>query len=292
MIKIGSHCSMSAPDYLLGSVREALSYGANALMVYTGPPQNTLRKPIEQLKIEEARTLLQENGIPLANCIIHAPYIINLGNCVNPKTVELAKEFTRKEIDRVEAIGASFLVLHPGAYTTATLEEGLKQIIAGLNEVLQPEDKVVICLETMAGKGSEIGFTFEQLADIIQGVKLNEKLGVCLDTCHVHDAGMDLEQFDLLLDEFDRIIGLDRLKVIHVNDSKNVRGARKDRHANIGEGMIGFDCLASIVHHPRLTKIIKILETPWVNDHAPYKIEIEMLKKGIYDPQALNVLRK
>lgn len=292
MMRLGSHCSMSSPDYILGSVKEALSYGANALMIYTGPPQNTLRKSVDLLKIEEAKALLEENHIGMDSVIIHAPYIINLGNSVNPDTYELAIEFLRKEIDRVEAIGAKYLVLHPGSHTTGTLEAGLTKIIEGLNIVLKPEDNVVICLETMAGKGSEIGVNFMQLKQIIDGVKLTDKLGVCLDTCHIHDAGMNLAEFDSVLQEFDDIIGLERLKVIHVNDSKNDCGAKKDRHANIGEGKIGFENLCYVVHHPKLVDVVKILETPWIEDQAPYRIEIEMLINKKANLEALNNLRK
>ncbi|MBP3398375.1 MAG: deoxyribonuclease IV, partial [Erysipelotrichaceae bacterium] len=208
MVILGSHCSMKAPDYLAGSVKEALSYGANALMIYTGPPQNTLRKPVNALKIEEAKRLLQEHQIPVEHMIVHAPYIINLGNSVRKETYELAVEFLRKEIDRVEAIGAKYLILHPGSYTTSTLEEGMRQIVMGLNEVLTQEDQVIVCLETMAGKGSEIGFEFEQINELIHQCTYSDKLGVCLDTCHIHDAGYDVSDFDHILNEFDRIIGL------------------------------------------------------------------------------------
>lgn len=288
---LGAHCSMCAPKYLLGSVQEALSYHANALMIYTGPPQNTLRKPVELLKAEEARSLLEENNIPIENMIVHAPYIINLANCVNEKTFELAKDFLRKELDRVQQIGAKYLVLHPGSYTTATLKQGISQIITGLNEVLKEEDQVLVCLETMAGKGSEIGTSFEEIKEIIDGVKLNGKLAVCLDTCHIHDAGYDLSKFDEVLNQFDQIIGLERLKVVHVNDSKNACASHKDRHANIGEGMIGFEALNYVVHHPKLKDVVKILETPWINKKAPYLYEIEMLKNQSYDPNKLDVLK-
>lgn len=291
MVILGSHCSMKAPDYLAGSVKEALSYGANALMIYTGPPQNTLRKPVNALKIEEAKRLLHEHQIPVEHMIVHAPYIINLGNSVRKETYELAVEFLRKEIDRVEAIGAKYLILHPGSYTTSTLEEGMRQIVMGLNEVLTQEDQVIVCLETMAGKGSEIGFEFEQINELIHQCTYSDKLGVCLDTCHIHDAGYDVSDFDHILNEFDRIIGLERLKVIHINDSKNIKGARKDRHANLGEGHIGFESLAKVVHHPKLSHVIKILETPWIGNHAPYQIEIQMLRNNNYDPHALDVLK-
>ena len=292
MVILGSHCSMKAPKYLLGSVEEALSYGANALMIYTGPPQNTLRKPVNELRADEAMRMMEACGIQKEHLIVHAPYIINLANCVRKETYELAVDFLRKEIDRVAAIGAKYLVLHPGSYTTATLEEGMNQIVQGLNEVLRQDDEVMILLETMAGKGSEIGFSFEQIHTLIEQTNLSEKLGVCLDTCHLHDAGYDVSDFDALLDEFDRIIGLERLKVMHVNDSKNVKGARKDRHANLGYGQIGFDALSKAVHHPKLNHVIKILETPWVGDKAPYAIEIEMLLKKEFHPDAFDALEK
>ncbi len=291
MVILGSHCSMKAPKFLLGSVEEALSYGANALMVYTGPPQNTLRKPVDALKAKEAKALLMEHGISMDNMVVHAPYIINLGNCVRKETYELAVDFLRKEIDRVEAIGARYLVLHPGSFTTATLEQGINQIVKGLNEVLRKEDRVIVCLETMAGKGSEIGFTFEQIRTLIDNTVLSDHLGVCLDTCHIHDAGYDVSDFDAVLHEFDCILGLERLKVMHINDSKNVRGAKKDRHANLGEGKIGFEALSKAVHHEKLSHVIKILETPWIDDHAPYAIEIELLRKNHYDPHAFDALK-
>ena len=292
MVILGSHCSMKAPKFLLGSVQEALSYGANALMIYTGPPQNTLRKPVEMLKIQEAHELMKTHGIPMKNMIVHAPYIINLGNSVKPETYQLGVDFLKNEIQRVKAIGAKYLILHPGSHTIASFEDGMNQVIQGLNEVLCEEDDVIICLETMSGKGSEVGYTFEQIQHMIENTKLNHKLGVCLDTCHIHDAGYDVSQFDQILDEFDRIIGLDRLKVIHVNDSKNVQGAKKDRHANLGEGHIGFEALCNVVHHPKLEHVIKILETPWIGEEAPYKIEIDMLKNKSYDSSALDALRK
>ncbi|MEG2329562.1 deoxyribonuclease IV [Anaerorhabdus sp.] len=276
---IGSHVSMSAPDYLLGSVKEALSYDANALMVYTGVPQNTIRKSVSLLKAEEAKKLMDTNGIPLERMIVHAPYIINLANTVKPETYELATSFLRQEIDRVQEIGATYLVLHPGSFVSATLEEGIASIVKGLNEVVREEDKIIICLETMAGKGSEVGFEFTQLQTILSQMNYPKKFGVCLDTCHIHDAGYSLLEFDVILKEFDEIIGLDRLHVIHLNDSKNIQGAKKDRHANLGSGEIGFEILYTIAHHPLLEDKIKILETPWIDDKPPYKEEIALLKK-------------
>ena len=280
---IGSHVSMSGKDMLLGSVKEALSYGANTFMFYTGAPQNTRRKAISELKVEEAKALMKENNIDLKNVVVHAPYIINLANTIKPETYELAVSFLKQEIERVEQMGFSILVLHPGSHVKAGEEIGLNQIIKGLNEVLTPDQKVIVALETMAGKGSELGYTLEQISYIIDHVELKDKLGVCLDTCHLSDAGYDLSNFDAFLDQFDQIIGVDRIKVVHVNDSKNNRGAKKDRHENIGYGFIGFDTLCTIVHHPRLKEVPKILETPYVEGVAPYKQEIEMLRKQEFE---------
>ncbi|WP_054859274.1 deoxyribonuclease IV [Gracilibacillus sp. JCM 18860] len=290
MVKIGSHVSMSGKKMLLASSEEATSYGANVFMVYTGaPPQNTRRKPIEELNIEAAQDHMKENGIE--EIVVHAPYIINIGNAVKKETFELGGvNFLRNEIERTEAIGSRQIVLHPGAHVGEGPEVGIAKIIEGLNEVLDPKQEVQIALETMAGKGSEIGRSFDELAKIIDGVKYNEKLSICLDTCHIHDAGYQVvEDFDGVLNEFDKIIGLDRLKVVHVNDSKNEQGARKDRHQNIGFGYLGFDVLNKIVHHPQLEHLPKILETPYVgtdkkNKKPPYKFEIEMLKNGTFVP--------
>ncbi len=275
---IGSHVSMSGKEMLLGSVKEALSYGSKTFMFYTGAPQNTARKPIDALRIEEAKALMKDNQIDIDQVVVHAPYIINLANTVKPETYELAVSFLKQEIDRCEAIGIKRLVLHPGSHVKAGEEAGLASIIKGLNEVLQDDQSVKIALESMAGKGSELGTDFDQLASIITHCEHPELLGVCLDTCHLNDAGYDVSHFDEILDTFDQKIGLDKLLVVHVNDSKNPRGAHKDRHENIGYGTIGFDTLNAIVHNPRLHEIPKILETPYVDGTAPYKQEIEMFK--------------
>ena len=277
---IGSHVQMKEPDYLLGAVREALSYGANALMLYTGAPQNTKRVDTSVMKIEEAHRLMRENGLDASRLIVHAPYIINPANSVKPEVGELAVSFLSMDAQRTAQIGAKYLVLHPGSYTTTDITTGIQTAIAHLNEACIPEG-VTVCLETMAGKGSEIGYRFEQIAEILDGLKQSDRYGVCLDTCHIHDAGYDLSDFDAVLDEFDRIIGLSRLHVIHLNDSRNTRGAAKDRHANIGDGMIGYETLCRIAHHPRIAHIPKILETPYIDGKAPYKEEIEhILKKA------------
>ena len=290
-MKIGSHVGMSGKDMLLGSAREAVSYGANTFMFYTGAPQNTRRKEIQELNIDPAWAYMQEHGID--EILVHAPYIINLGNAVKPETFSLAVEFLDKEIQRTIACKSHLLILHPGSHVGKGAEVGTAQIIKGLNEVLTRETDCCIALETMAGKGSEIGRTFEELAAIYEGVTYNEKLRVCFDTCHTSDSGYDIiRHFDDVISDFDHILGKEQIAVFHINDSKNVPGARKDRHENIGFGQIGFDALHYIVHHKDFTDIPKILETPYIPSeihakkaYAPYKYEIEMLKNGIFDPQ-------
>lgn len=292
---LGSHVSMSGKKMLLGSSEEALSYGANTFMIYTGAPQNTRRKPIEELNIMNGLLHMKENG--MSNMIVHAPYIINLGNTTKPETFELGVNFLQEEIKRTAALEANQIVLHPGAHVGAGVDAGIARIVEGLNEVLTQDYPVQIALETMAGKGSEIGRTFEELARIIDGVTNNERLSICMDTCHIHDAGYDVvNDFDGVLNEFDKVIGLNRLKVIHVNDSKNVRGAAKDRHENIGFGEIGFEALNYIVHHPQLMHLPKILETPFVgvdakNKKAPYLHEIAMLRDREFRPELIDQMR-
>lgn len=289
MLKIGSHVSMSGKDMLLAASKEAVSYGSNTFMIYTGAPQNTRRKKIEELNIEAGRKHMEEHGI--GDIVVHAPYIINIGNTTNPATFDLGVSFLRSEIDRTEAIGATQIVLHPGAHVGAGTEAGIKKIVEGLNEVITGNEKVQVALETMAGKGSECGKTFEELAMIIDGVNFNDQISVCFDTCHTHDAGYDIvNDFDGVLNEFDKIVGIDRLKVLHINDSKNAVGMRKDRHENIGYGHIGFDALSYIVHHPQLIHVPKILETPYIgedkkNQTPPYKHEIEMLRNKAFNPE-------
>ena len=289
-MKIGSHVSMSGKDMLLGSAKEAVSYGADTFMFYTGAPQNTRRKDISELNIDAAWEYMNTHSID--GIIVHAPYIINLGNTVKPETFSLAVEFLAKEIERTISCRSHTLILHPGAHVGAGTEAGTAQIIKGLNEVLTADTDCVIALETMAGKGSEIGRTFEELARIYDGVVHNEKLRVCFDTCHTSDSGYDIiHRFDDVIREFDHILGKEQIAVFHINDSKNVPGAAKDRHENIGFGQIGFDALNYIVRHPDFEDIPKILETPWIpspddrkKSYPPYKHEIAMLRKGVFDP--------
>ncbi len=298
MLKIGSHVGMSGKEMFLGSVKEALSYGANTFMIYTGAPQNTKRKPIDQLKIEEGLALMNEHGI--GEYVIHAPYIINLANTVKAETYQLAVEFLTLELERTAAMKSKTLILHPGAHVGAGEDAGIAQIVKGLNEVLNHDKnkEVNIALETMAGKGTELGRTFEQLARIYDGVEHNERLRVCFDTCHTSDSGYDVkDRFEEVIGEFDKILGIDQIAVFHINDSKNPRGARKDRHENLGFGSIGFESLKNIIYHKDFTQIPKILETPYIADektkkrsYAPYKYEIEMIKEGSFKENLKEVI--
>ena len=285
MLKIGSHVSMSGKNMFLNSVREAAGYEANTFMLYTGAPQNTRRKPVEELNIDAGWEAMHQYG--MKEFVVHAPYIINLANTVKPETFQLAVDFLTLEVQRTAAMKSQILILHPGAHVGAGVEAGTAQIIKGLNEVLAESDGCYIALETMAGKGSEIGRTFEELAAIYDGVCHPERLRVCFDTCHTHDAGYDIiNDFDGVIEQFDRILGKDQIAVFHINDSKNPCGAHKDRHANIGQGEIGFDALHAIVHHPDFENIPKILETPYLVDpenpkktYPPYKEEIALLRR-------------
>lgn len=284
---IGSHVSMSGKDMLLGSAKEAFSYGANVMMVYTGAPQNTRRKPIEELNAEIGKKFMAENGIK--EVVVHAPYIINLANTTKEGYIDFAIDFLKEELRRAEAVGATQVVLHPGSHVGAGVDVGLNQIIYGLNQVITKDQTVQIALETMAGKGTELARTFEELARIIDGVTYNEHLSVTFDTCHVHDAGYDIKN-DLsgVLTQFDKTVGLDRIKVLHINDSKNPVGAHKDRHENFGFGEIGFDALMNAIQVPEFKNLPKILETPWIKVEdkvqiAPYKKEIEMIRSGKFD---------
>lgn len=293
-MKIGSHVGMSGNEMLLGSAKEAVSYGANTFMFYTGAPQNTRRKAISELNIDSAWNYMNANGIE--EIIVHAPYIINLGNAAKAETFELAVNFLKLEIERTEACKSKTLILHPGSHVGEGIDIGINQIIKGLNEVLTKDTNVNIALETMSGKGSELGRSFEELARIYDGVIYNNKLRVCFDTCHTHDSGYDIiHDFDGVIERFDKILGKDQIALFHINDSKNIRGASKDRHANLGFGEIGFDALSYIVHHPDFSDIPKILETPWISSptkekksYAPYKFEIEMLKNKLFDSDVQN----
>ena len=285
-IKLGCHVGMAGKEMFLASAKEAASYGANVFMLYTGAPQNTRRKDISELNIEAGWEYARQHGIE--EIVVHAPYIINLANTVKPETYELAVEFLEKEIIRTAAMRSRIMVLHPGSHVNAGVEAGIAQVIKGLNTVLnQNDDDVYIALETMAGKGSEVGRTFEELKAIYDGVDKKDRLRVCFDTCHVNDAGCDIvNHYDEVFEEFDKVIGLDQIAVFHINDSMNPLGAHKDRHANIDKGSIGYETLHRLVHDERFIDVPKILETPWLAEEGsdkktkpPYKEEIEWLLK-------------
>lgn len=298
MLKLGCHVGMSGKEMMLGSVQDAICYGANTFMLYTGAPQNTKRKELSELRIQEARALMAEHNIQ--EFVVHAPYIINLANCVKQETFDIAVEFLELELARTQAMGSTTLVLHPGSHVGEGVEAGVAQIAKGINSVLTKDTKVNIALETMAGKGSEIGRSFEELAIIYDQVIYNDKLRVCFDTCHVSDAGYDIiHDFDGVMDCFDKLIGKEQIAVFHMNDSKNVPGAGKDRHENFGFGHIGFDALMYIMNHSDFMHVPKILETPFVKDpenakkaYAPYKHEIAMIRKGTFEPNMLEEIIK
>lgn len=284
MLLIGSHVGMSGPNYYEGSVKEAMSYGANTFMFYTGAPQNTIRIPVSRLKVEEAKTLMKENNIDVNNVVVHAPYLINLGN-LNPEKVEVSFNLLVSEMQRTTQMGCRYLVLHPGASMEFDRIESLNQIAFLLNKAIDIVPQVCVLLETMAGKGSEVGKTFEEIAYIINKIENKNNIGVCLDTCHIHDGGYDLTNPDELLKAFDKIIGLNYLRVCHINDSKNDIGAHKDRHENFGYGKIGFQTLINFIYHPLLEGKIFILETPYVKkdeiskeSFPPYRFEITSIK--------------
>ncbi len=289
MLIIGSHVSYKNSTQLLGSVEEAITYGANAFMFYTGAPQNTQRGEINDLVTYEALQKMKENNIMLENVVCHAPYIVNLANNIDPEKYEFAKKFLRQEIERCMQLGVRKIVLHPGSATKLDRTDALNNIIKGLNSILYPDDNIMILLETMAGKGTELGINLEELKYIIENIKLKEKIGVCLDTCHLSDSGININEFDKYLDEFDKQIGIDKIGCVHLNDSKNPIGARKDRHENLGYGTIGFDTLINVAYNARLESVPKLLETPFVDrEYAPYKFEIEEIRNKKFNPNLYN----
>lgn len=283
MLTIGSHVSFNSKEQLLGSLNEALSYGANTFMFYTGAPQNTNRSKINDDLTKEALEIMKANNIDYSKVIVHAPYIINLANNKEDDKYDFSIRFLTEEVKRCEQLGIKYLVLHPGSHVGLGVDVGIDNIINGLNIILK-DTNVVVLLETMAGKGTEIGSKFEELKKIIDGIKNKDNIGICLDTCHLNDSGYDISNFDNLLDEFDKVIGLPYIKCIHVNDSKNPLAAHKDRHENIGFGYLGFDNLIKVIYNHRIEDIPKILETPWIDGYPPYKYEIEMIRKKEFDP--------
>ena len=291
MLYIGSHVGFKKDSQLLGSLQEALSYGANTFMFYTGAPQNTSRYPIQDGLTLEAMTLMKEKGFDYSKVVVHAPYIINLANDKDPDKFMFSVRFLQEELERCELLGIRQLVLHPGSHVGLGIDTAISNIAKGLNMILGTHP-VTILLETMAGKGTEVGSTLEELKRIIDLVDDKEHIGVCLDTCHLNDAGYDMKEFDSFLEQFDQVIGIDKIGCVHVNDSKNVLGSHKDRHENIGFGTIGFDTLLSVIYHEKLEEVPKILETPYVDKvYPPYRYEIEMIRNKKFDSNLLDRIR-
>ena len=292
MLILGSHVGFKKDTQVLGSLKEALSYGANTFMFYTGAPQNTARYPIQDGLTLEALTLMKEHNIDYSKVIVHAPYIINL---CNEEKFEFSVNFLTEEVNRCNQLGVKYLVLHPGSHVGLGIEKGIENIIKGLNMVFTnvgKENNIIILLETMAGKGSEVGSKLEEIKAIIDGVEDKEHIGVCLDTCHLSDGGYDIENFDEFLNDFDKLIGINKIGCVHVNDSKNEKGAHKDRHENFGFGNVGFDTLINIIYNEKLENVPKILETPYVDkDYPPYKYEIEMIKNKKFDEDLLEKIK-
>ena len=285
MLLIGSHVKYNSTTQLLGSVKEAISYGATTFMFYTGAPQNTLRSPINKMIVEDAKKLMIDNNIDIDKVVVHAPYIINLANT---EKYDFAVSFLKQEVKRCEEIGIKYMVLHPGSHVGLGEEVGINNIVNGLNDVLE-SSRVTILLETMAGKGSELGCNLDQIKTIIDKVENKDKIGICLDTCHLNDAGYDVNNFDNILDEIDKKVGLKYVGCVHINDSKNPISSHKDRHENLGYGTIGFNTLIDIIYNKRLEDIPKILETPYIGEHAPYKEEIEMIKNKKFEDFKANI---
>jgi deoxyribonuclease-4 len=299
MLKIGSHVSFGK-EQLLTSTKEAVSYGANTFMFYTGAPTNTIRKEIEQSYIDKANKLMEENGIDVNDVICHAPYIVNLGNAQDEDKYNFSINFIRNELKRCDAMGITKMVLHPGNATGGlTKQEGLDNIINAINTILDGSSKCKILLETMAGKGTECGNSKEEIAYMINNINKKDQIGICLDTCHLSDSGVDISNIDAYLDELSKLVDLNYIGCVHVNDSKNEMGAKKDRHANLGDGYIGFDTILSIIYNPRLNHLPFILETPYIGDtddakerlYPPYKYEIEMIRNKSYDPTFKDKIR-
>ena len=280
---IGSHVNFGS-EQLLGSAKQAVSFGANTFMFYTGAPQNTIRKDIKDDLTDEAVKYMKENNIDINNVICHAPYIINLANKEKEDSWNFSISFLKNEISRITKMGINYIVVHPGNALKIDRMEALNNIAEAINNIITTETMPMILLETMAGKGTECGINIYEINEILNKVNLKEKVGVCLDTCHLNDSGIDISKFDEYLNEFDEKIGIEKIKCVHVNDSKNEIGTHKDRHANLGYGTIGFENLINVIYNTRLKNVPKILETPWIGEYPPYKIEIDMIKSKKFNP--------
>lgn len=298
MVLIGCHVSFNN-EQLLGSTKEALSYGANTFMFYTGAPQNTIRKEISNHYTKEALNLMKENNIDIDNVVCHAPYIVNLANAKDPDKYNFSINFIKNELKRCDELGIKQMVLHPGSAVSMTKEEALDNIVKALNIILDDKTKCRVLIETMAGKGNECGCNIDEIVYLVNNVKNNERIGVCLDTCHLSDAGYDMGNFKQYIDELTKKININYIGCIHINDSKNPIGSHKDRHENIGRGYIGFDNLINIIYDAQFSKIPKILETPYIGDsddakerlYPPYKYELMMIKNKKYNENLLEDIR-
>jgi deoxyribonuclease IV len=273
MLKIGCHLSISKGFKAIG--KEALNINANTFQFFTRNPRGSKAKEIDPKDAEELRILMQENKF--APILAHAPYTLNACS-PEEKIREFAAQVMADDLIRMEYLPHNLYNFHPGSHGGQGSETGIQQIVSQLNNLLKPQHTTTILLETMAGKGTEVGRSFEEIRQIIDGVALSEKMGVCLDTCHVYDAGYDIvNNLEEVLDSFDKIIGLERLKAIHLNDSLNPMGSHKDRHAKIGEGSIGLEAITRIINHPKLRNLPFFLETP--NDISGYAKEISLLRQ-------------
>ena len=284
---LGSHVNFGA-EQLLGAAKQAVSYGATTFMFYTGAPQNTIRKSIDENLVLEAKKFMHENNIDINNVICHAPYIINLANREKEEAWNFSISFLKQEINRITQMGVGYIVVHPGNSLKIERNVALTNIADAINLIIDDNTKPMILLETMAGKGTECGINMNEIKFILDRIIIKDKVGVCLDTCHLNDSGVDISKFTEYLDSFDKVIGIDKIKCIHVNDSKNALGAKKDRHENIGLGTIGFDNLLNVIYSKQLKNVPKILETPWINDCPPYKFEIEMIKNKKFNNDLVN----
>lgn len=291
-MKIGSHVSNSGDEMLALAASQAVKFKENCFMIYLGAPQNTYRKDLLKMNVSKFKDIIDKNNIKIEDVIVHAPYIVNLAQG-NPEKRNFAIEFITKELKIMAQIGCKYMVIHPGNHVDQGIDTGLELIVDSFKKIIENtnNDNTYLLIETMAGKGSECCFEFSQIAKILKAVN-SDRLMVCFDTCHVHDAGYDIKNdYQGVMNEFDNLIGLDKIAVFHINDSMNVCGARKDRHANIGFGNIGFETLMKFINDERFIDVPKILETPYVksNDdsYPPYKYEIEMIRSGVFDNQLL-----
>ena len=285
---IGSHVSFDSKEQLLKSVKECISYNANTFMFYTGAPQNTRRCAINDELTYLALELMKQNNILFDKVVAHAPYIVNLANDNDPEKYDFSIKFVRQEVERLEQLNVKYLVLHPGSSVGIERSKALNNISYALNKILSINTNVIILLETMAGKGTECGINISEIKTIMDGVDKKDSIGVCLDTCHLNDSGIDISKFNEYLEEFDKVIGLEKVKCIHLNDSKNTIGSHKDRHENLGYGTIGFETLINVCYMDIFKNIPKILETPYIDGNPPYKFEIEMIKNKAFNESLAN----